>query len=118
MLQQNQKLHKMHKKEWMDGIKTMRLVDADALKAWFLRPYSNEETYSNIDICSRINSAPTVDPVKHGWWMIKTYPGIVGKCACCSVCGYENCYEEIFALSDSGYSYCPGCGAKMDEVAE
>ena len=42
----------------------MRLIDADKLKEWFLRPYSNEETYSNIDICSRINSAPTVDAVE------------------------------------------------------
>ena len=41
-----------------------RLIDADELKEWFLRPYSNEETYSNIDICSRINSAPTVDAVE------------------------------------------------------
>ena len=41
----------------------MRLIDADALKAWFFRPYSNEESYSNIDVAKAIDAAPTIDAV-------------------------------------------------------
>ena len=39
----------------------MRLIDADKLKDWFFRPYSNEESYSNIEVARRIDQAPTVD---------------------------------------------------------
>lgn len=37
-----------------------RLIDADKLKQWFFRPYSNEESYSNIDVAEAIEHAPTV----------------------------------------------------------
>ena len=85
----------------------MRLIDADALKAWFLRPYSNEETYSNIDICSRINSAPTVDaiPLWHGHW-IRNDNGTYSCSECKSWIPNEQHYYA---------RYCLFCGAKMDE---
>lgn len=38
-----------------------RLIDADALKEYFFRPYSNEESYSNIDIDRIIDDQPTVN---------------------------------------------------------
>ena len=93
-----------------------RLIDANELKAWFLRPYSNEEAYSNIDICSRIDSAPTVDPVNHGHWehgkeLSRDYIGD----ACvdvhydkwwCSECNYPFEKKPL-------WNYCPNCGAKM-----
>ena len=52
-----------------------RCIDADKLTEYFFRPYSNEETYSNIDLRNIIAKAPTVDaePVvrckncKHYW---------------------------------------------------
>lgn len=37
-----------------------RLIDADKLKAWFFRSYSNEENYSNIDVKNVIDDAPTI----------------------------------------------------------
>ena len=37
----------------------MRLIDADALKAYFFRPYSNEESYSNLDVANVIDAQPT-----------------------------------------------------------
>ena len=40
-----------------------RYIDADALKAWFFRPYSNEESYCNMDVAKAIDNAPTVDAV-------------------------------------------------------
>ena len=36
-----------------------RLIDADKLKAWFFRPYSNEESYSNLDVAKVIDAQPT-----------------------------------------------------------
>lgn len=85
----------------------MRLVDADALKALFLRPYSNEETHSNIDICSRINSSPTVDaiPLQHGHW-IRNNNGTYSCSECKSWIPNEQHYYA---------RYCLFCGAKMDE---
>ena len=41
-----------------------RLVDADALKAWFFRPYSNEESYCNMDVAKAIDKAPTIVPAE------------------------------------------------------
>ena len=47
-----------------------RLIDADALKKYFFRPYSNEESYSNIDIARIIDNAPTVQADRpHGEWI-------------------------------------------------
>ena len=40
-----------------------RYIDANALKAWFFRPYSNEESYCNMDVAKAIDNAPTVDAV-------------------------------------------------------
>lgn len=37
-----------------------RLIDADKMKQWFFRPYSNEESYSNIDIARIIDSQVTI----------------------------------------------------------
>ena len=37
-----------------------RLIDADKLKQWFFRPYSNEESYVNLDVAKAIEHAPTV----------------------------------------------------------
>lgn len=37
-----------------------RLIDADRLKQWFFRPYSNEESYFNLDVAKAIDHAPTV----------------------------------------------------------
>ena len=42
----------------------MRLIDADALKEYFFRPYSNEEVYSNIDIEEIIDAQPTVEQIR------------------------------------------------------
>lgn len=65
-----------------------RLIDADALKEYFFRPYSNEESYSNIDIDRIIDDQPTVNS--------STQPDII-VCADCKHwichdrrCGYWN----------------------------
>lgn len=40
--------------------KHIRLIDADALKEYFFRPYSNEESYSNIDVGRIIDKQPEI----------------------------------------------------------
>ena len=70
--------------------------------AWFFRPYSNEESYSNLDVERALKAIPAVDavPVIHGRW---------GENGDCSECGFQPWYEhDIHTLS-----YCPNCGAKM-----
>ena len=37
-----------------------RLIDADKLKEYYFRPYSNEEVYSNTDNEHIIDNAPTI----------------------------------------------------------
>jgi len=45
----------------------------DAIK-WFFRPYSNEESYSNLDVERALKAIPTIDaaPVVHGRWVKMT----------------------------------------------
>ena len=89
----------------------MRLIDADALMqtyAKFVAPsnnsdFENEPTWN--DAVSLLESAPTVDPVKHGHWVYVGH-GLAGESICkCSICGHQT--------PDDG-NYCSYCGAKME----
>lgn len=77
----------------------MRLIDADELAPLVKR---------------LIEMAPTVEPVKHGRWIIDTKFGadvMSGEqMVICSVCG-----RGIFWGKQN---YCPHCGARMDEEAD
>lgn len=44
--------------------KRVKLIDADSLKKYFFRPYSNEEVYSNVDIEEIIDTQPTVEQIR------------------------------------------------------
>lgn len=75
----------------------MRLIDADALlKDIADYPYG----YRGM-IKDTIAKQPTVDPVKHGHWIVDEDGNIK-----CSECGHRSV----------GDNYCENCGAKMDEV--
>lgn len=52
--------------------------------------------------------AADVEPVVHGLWLPTDMP-FMAECEDCSVCGFRVVYGR-------DWSYCPGCGAKMDEV--
>lgn len=84
----------------------MRLIDADEL---IERAY-RERLDSRELIAQMIESAPTVDPVKHGHWIAHGKAFMGATIEACSECGELLC----------GYNkaYCPNCGAKMDEVEE
>ena len=51
-----------------------------------------------------VNNMPTIDPVKHGRWVMQ------GTAYGCSLCG-EGVIHPF-------HNYCPNCGARMDEVTE
>lgn len=71
----------------------MRLIDADALKAWFFRPYSNEESYSNLDVAKVIDAQPTAPrwvrcedelPKENGWYLT------IDEFGDCNACEWDN----------------------------
>lgn len=84
----------------------MRLIDADALLedvrslgfGW------DEYEQGKEDVVECIECAPTIDPVKYGWWK---YHGDCGVTEC-SVCGWK---IEEYVCDD--FKYCPSCGAYM-----
>lgn len=63
------------------------------------------------DVLKLIIDAPIVkaETIKHGRWVLSEVRD--SKTLCCSICGLDSgtIYE---------YSYCPRCGAIMDEVGE
>lgn len=74
-----------------------RLIDADDLS--FVLNKNFGHTGGAAVLQQLIDSAPTVDPVKHGYWRID------GPTVTCSACG-----DMPLAMSN----YCPHCGAVMD----
>ena len=79
----------------------MRLIDAEELKKTFVG-----NRYGTKAIEYYIDNAPTVDaePVRHGRW----------DGATCSVCGFS--WSEVtYEAPQVEMSFCPNCGAKMDE---
>ena len=87
-----------------------RLIDADEIKYQILKPNTNPSLW--VASKEAIALIPTVDavPVVHGHWKGKPIAGY--STVKCSVCG------EAFLENSGDWSYCPHCGAKMDEVTE
>lgn len=83
------------------------LISRTAAIEWFFRPYSNEESYSNLDVERALKAIPAVDaaPVVHGRW-VKPERSL-WPVADCSVCG------EMCIVANTA-NYCPNCGAKME----
>ena len=94
-----------------------RLIDVDNLKPdYVVAATSNHEPSYWYVSMGQINNAPTVEakPIRHGRWKKVCEIRYVGDSYLrslyeCSVCGAD--FQEI----GYGYSYCPNCGAKMDE---
>ena len=61
-----------------------------------------------------IESAPTIDPVRHGRWKEKMLDKFRKYEVVCSECGarYVGNYDAYDEPAD--FNYCPNCGAKMD----
>ena len=61
-----------------------------------------------------INNLPTIDPVKHGKWLItEAFPHHI-YCSACSKTYIPNDRWQIWVDGDLPRDYCPNCGAKMD----
>ena len=89
----------------------MRLIDVDELKepVGSYNPVKFTSEYGYVISVEDIDHAPTVDPVKHGRWIM--HPNGHGTCSNC-----KKCSLDIMGGVDS--NFCPNCGAKMDEVSE
>lgn len=90
----------------------MRLIDADALLSSFdVRKVAEYDEsgcgmdYKAVPVEAIVN-APTIDaePVRHGQWVL-----VHEEFSECSACGMMRNIRTQFA-----WTYCPGCGAKMD----
>ena len=115
----------------------MRLIDADALKAIRFHdlPYSQivpadcdtDEKVSayklgwNDAIDAIVESAPRVDPVKHGHWTSSQGIAEVGEVQCsnCKTIYYADDLYNVGETDENGIgqalmpNYCPHCGAYM-----
>ena len=45
------------------------LISREAAIAWFFRPYSNEESYSNLDVWRALKAIPAVEAIPVEWLM-------------------------------------------------
>ncbi len=90
------------------------LISRNTAIKWFFRPYSNEESYSNLDIEKALKAIPTVDavPVVHGRWR-ELKDGTEECTNCLGLCPHEENYNGD-VIFNFGCEYCPWCGAKMD----
>lgn len=94
----------------------MRLIDADAFVAWIESVMTKEElSPAAAMVLSLVEGklvidTPKVDaaPVRHGRWVVERGETVMH----CDLCGWA--YEYYGGLEEE-WSYCPHCGAKMDE---
>lgn len=101
-----------------------RAIDADALIKVF--QHKSENNIFPLCLISTIEEAPTIDPVKHGKWIEKTWHSRGGYRYLKCECGKEHCIEkpiddivdicsECGKINEASFrNYCPNCGARMD----
>ena len=98
----------------------MRLIDADNILDFIdnaiktahgigLRPAAA------LYLKKRIEDEPTIDPVRHGRWVREHDTG--ASMLMCSACEARVIEQAFYnATGTKGRSYCPNCGAKMEET--
>lgn len=82
----------------------MRLIDADALKEKAVDA-DYMPTWKWLSL-SDLETAPTIDPVKHGKWIGYSLTTNPPKYVCCC----SLCNEVVEKKTE----YCPNCGARMN----
>lgn len=95
----------------------MRTINADGL----LNLYSGLKEDDRImvgQVRADINAMPTVNPIKHAHWIPECPNKRTGKAFThtCSECGITVYDERQVTIDELEYTFCPNCGAKMDEV--
>lgn len=96
----------------------MRLIDADALREYWLDGGSNENIYNTNDFLYELDNAPTVGAVEvvHSEWIYDGGDEYAERYHC-KRCGNEiDLSVEIY--NEPKPKYCGECGAKMDGGAE
>lgn len=94
----------------------MRPIDADELLTAF--PLDDEPTVKKSCVRMTIKRMPTIEaePIKHGRWIRKLdtrFGPMLNDLIICSVCNIAFSTENMIRRS-----YCPNCGAKMDDSTE
>lgn len=97
----------------------MELIEVDKLRDDIL----NDSDYDNDTInhfLYLVDSQPTVDaePVRYGKWIMRRDSKNLKTIATCSCCGYEHSYFVACNVAIDKMTYCPNCGAKMEEEIE
>lgn len=88
----------------------MRLIDADIffdkLGDGFYTQLYGSMNYPYGKISRALNACPTIDPVKHAYWIEENddEQGVAYHCSCCDEWVFDN----------KGFRFCPHCGARMD----
>ena len=88
----------------------MRLIDADALREYWLYNGLNENIYDTNDVLESIDEQPDVDPESlrpTAKWIEAPDEGAYGSWEACSRCAWESRWAS------SKYKYCPHCGKRM-----
>ena len=81
------------------------LINRQATIDYFFKPYSNEESYSNVDIKRILKSLPSAESErKKGQWLSHTT---------CSECGWQMIDDVLDSPNMVGFKFCPNCGADM-----
>lgn len=91
----------------------MRIIDADVLKEL---AFESEDWWENADVwvvSNLIDSVPTIYESKEGKWLETQHTNQKR----CSVCD-RICFIAIYPWFHGLASFCPACGAKMDDVEE
>lgn len=91
----------------------MRLIDTDVLQ-YRRKDYSSYDDVSDEErrrgivyiLKEDIDSAPTIDPVKHGKWV--KIEGLSSDYYC------SECEQKWWTPFPEEMHYCPNCGARMD----
>lgn len=87
-----------------------RLIDAEAL----LKRLKEIHHMDGIKMRLEVEYAPTIDPVRHGKWVIAKDKDGFAMWYACSSCGHGLHY----VCEGKRFPYCPNCGAKMDKECE
>ena len=86
----------------------MRLIDADELMKHAGNCYDEQGHLLYAVGTGNIMAAKTIDPVKHGKWLLHEYPDGYYHTEC-SECG--KVYDEMVYFLKKAH-YCPNCGSK------
>lgn len=99
----------------------MRAIDADKLEELWtgISPGATVHPDSVIDTIKRAKIIKDVNQV-HAHWIPECPNKRTGKGYrhTCSECGRTVHDERQVSIDELGYTFCPHCGAKMDEVEE